>query len=52
MVMPCIMLAVAPKNVLKQILPNVTASPQALVDDLADYAWAGLQSIKRKYQPS
>lgn len=51
-VMPCIMLAVAPKNVLKQILPNATASPQALVDDLADYAWAGLQSIKRKYQPS
>jgi hypothetical protein len=50
-ILPCIMLAVAPKSVMQQRLPTLTDSPQGLVEDLSAYAWAGLQAIKQKHQP-
>lgn len=44
-VMPCVMLVVAPRDVLHQVLPAVAADPHTLVDDMACYALAGLEAI-------
>lgn len=49
-VMPCIMLAIAPRAVLGQVLPALTQAPQALVDDMSHYALAGLRSLARRHR--
>jgi AcrR family transcriptional regulator len=51
-VLPCVMLVIAPKDELKHILPALTDQPAALIDDMTDYALAGLHALKRKYQPA
>jgi len=44
-VLPCIMLVVAPRPVLRQTLPALLSEPAALAQDMADYALAGLSSL-------
>jgi AcrR family transcriptional regulator len=46
-VLPCIMLVVAPRPVLRQTLPALMADPAALAQDMANYALAGLSSLAR-----
>ncbi|MDH4050093.1 MAG: TetR/AcrR family transcriptional regulator [Rubrivivax sp.] len=48
-VMPCIMLNLAPRDRLRQVLPALASDPQALVDDMTCYALAGLASIARRH---
>ena len=45
-VMPCIMLAIAPRQLRQTVLPVLSADPQALHDDMTHYALAGLKAIK------
>lgn len=49
-VLPCVMLVIAPKDELRHILPAVTNQPAVLIDDMCDYALAGLAVLKKKYQ--
>ena len=44
-VMPCIMLVVAPRPVLRQALPALMADPASLAEDMSNYALAGLSSL-------
>lgn len=46
-VLPCVMLTIAPRDVLRQILPAVAADPQQLVEDMTRHALAGLASLSR-----
>jgi AcrR family transcriptional regulator len=48
-VMPCIMLNIAPRDRLRQALPALAADPRALVDDMTAYALAGLASIAHRH---
>lgn len=48
-VLPCIMLVIAPKDELRHLLPALT-DHAALIDDMSDYALAGLAALKRKHQ--
>ncbi|MDE2395157.1 MAG: CerR family C-terminal domain-containing protein [Burkholderiales bacterium] len=47
-ILPCIMLVIAPPSVLGRALPALTADRQALLDDLGAYALAGLESMKHR----
>lgn len=49
-VLPCVMLVIAPKDELRHILPAVTNQPAVLIDDMCDYALAGLAVLKKKYR--
>lgn len=48
-VMPCIMLNIAPRASLRAALPALSANPQALIDDMTRYALAGLAAIAREH---
>jgi len=49
-VLPCVMLVIAPREVLRQVLPTLAAPPDELVRDMTDYALAGLASIARRHR--
>ncbi len=44
-VLPCIMLVVAPRPVLRQALPALLSEPAALAEDMGNYALAGLSAL-------
>ena len=46
LLMPCMMMAIAPKKLKQTVLPALGADPQALLDDMTRYALAGLKAIK------
>ena len=46
LLMPCMMIAIAPKKLKQTVLPALGADPQALLDDMTRYALAGLKAIK------
>jgi AcrR family transcriptional regulator len=48
-VLPCAMLAVAPRPVLRQALPALMSEPVALAQDMGNYALAGLSSLARSH---
>ncbi|MBS0448427.1 MAG: CerR family C-terminal domain-containing protein [Proteobacteria bacterium] len=45
-VMPCVMLLVVPAQVRRIVLPAISKDPQAMVDDLYAYVFAGLAAIR------
>jgi len=47
-VLPCVMLVIAPRDVLRHALPALTSDAEALVDDMTSYALAGLKAIARQ----
>jgi AcrR family transcriptional regulator len=49
-VLPCIMLVVAPRPVLRQALPALLSEPAALAQDMGNYALAGLSSLASSYR--
>ena len=51
-VMPCIMLVIAPNELRQTILPGLDNAPDALTQDMAAYALAGLKSMKQRYVDS
>jgi len=50
-VLPCIMLVVAPRPVLRQALPALMADPASLAEDMGNYALAGLSSLASLHSP-
>lgn len=48
--LPCMVLLVAPKPVRKQVLPALDADAQATLRDMLVYVEAGLQAIRGKYR--
>jgi AcrR family transcriptional regulator len=48
-VMPCIMLNIAPRDRLRRVLPALTSDPRALGDDMIGYALAGLAAVSRRH---
>ena len=46
-VLPCVMLVVAPRPLLRQALPALLSEPAALAEDMGNYALAGLSSLAR-----
>lgn len=44
-VMPCIMMAIAPRDLLRQVIPAAYDDEQGLVDDMMRYALAGLTAV-------
>jgi TetR/AcrR family transcriptional regulator, regulator of cefoperazone and chloramphenicol sensitivity len=48
-VMPCVMLTIAPRELRQTVLPALSSDPQALLDDMTSYALAGLKSLSRKH---
>jgi TetR/AcrR family transcriptional regulator, regulator of cefoperazone and chloramphenicol sensitivity len=49
-VLPCIMLVIAPRDVLRQVFPVLISEPEALVDDITRYALAGLEAMSRQHR--
>jgi AcrR family transcriptional regulator len=49
-VLPCIMLVIAPRDVLRQVLPMLVSDSEALVDDMTRYALAGLEAMSRRHR--
>ena len=49
-VMPCIMMVIAPREIVKEILPSLASNKQALADDMMDYSLAGLKALGKKYR--
>jgi AcrR family transcriptional regulator len=49
-VMPAIMMLVAPREGLERVLPAVLQDPQALQEDLLRYVMAGLQALSTAHQ--
>lgn len=49
LLMPCIMMTVAPRGWLGQIVPAVCDDPQGLLDDMTSYALAGLAAVSRAH---
>jgi AcrR family transcriptional regulator len=45
--LPCIMLVIAPQEVIREVMPTLAANPDALIDDMTAYAMAGLAAIRR-----
>ena len=45
--LPCIMLVVAPRHVLLKAVPALMTKPTSLAEDMANYALAGLSSLAR-----
>jgi lipase chaperone LimK len=48
--LPCIMMVIAPRDLLRQGLPALEAQPDVLLDDMTRYAVAGLHSLRIAYQ--
>lgn len=46
--MPCVMLVIAPREALHQALPLAVTDPDALVEDMTAYALAGLAAMGRQ----
>lgn len=46
-VLPCIMLVIAPQEIIREVMPTLAANPDALIDDMTAYAMAGLAAIRR-----
>jgi TetR/AcrR family transcriptional regulator, regulator of cefoperazone and chloramphenicol sensitivity len=44
-VMPCIMMTIAPRDLLRQVIPAAYDDEQGLVDDMTRYAMAGLAAV-------
>jgi AcrR family transcriptional regulator len=44
-VMPCMMMTIAPRNLLRQVIPAAYDDEQGLVDDMTRYAMAGLAAV-------
>jgi TetR/AcrR family transcriptional regulator, regulator of cefoperazone and chloramphenicol sensitivity len=44
-VLPCIMLLIAPPVVLRHALPSLASAPEVLIDDMACYALAGITAL-------
>ncbi|MCX2865258.1 CerR family C-terminal domain-containing protein [Paucibacter sp. PLA-PC-4] len=44
-VMPCIMMTIAPRDLLRQVMPAAYDDEQGLVDDMTRYALAGLAAV-------
>lgn len=51
-VLPCIMLVIAPREIVRDVMPSLTADPDALIDDMTAYAMAGLAAIRRRDNPA
>lgn len=49
-VLPCIMLLIAPRDVLRQALPALASDSEALADDMTSYALAGLKAMARQHR--
>jgi AcrR family transcriptional regulator len=49
-IMPCIMMAIVPGEALSEVLPKLKSDRQALFDDMATYALAGLRAMKSEYR--
>jgi hypothetical protein len=48
-VMPCIMMTIAPRELLRQVVPALYDDAQGLVDDMTRYALAGLDAVARAH---
>jgi hypothetical protein len=48
-VLPSLVMLIAPKQVPEKVLPAIAKEPEALVDDLARYVFAGLDAIAKAY---
>ncbi len=51
-VLPCVILARAPREVVRQVLPDVAHDPGPLLDDMTRCALAGLASLARHPPPA
>jgi AcrR family transcriptional regulator len=49
-VLPCVMLVIAPRDVLRHALPALASDAEALVDDMTSYALAGLKALGRQHR--
>jgi AcrR family transcriptional regulator len=49
-VMPCVMLTIAPLELRQTILPALSSDPQELLDDMTSYALAGLDALGKKHR--
>ncbi|HEX7499017.1 MAG TPA: DUF1956 domain-containing protein, partial [Polyangia bacterium] len=49
-VLPCIMLVIAPRDALRHVLPMLVSDSEALVDDMTCYALAGLEEMSRQHR--
>ncbi len=49
-VMPCIMMVIAPRDLLRRGLPALETQPDVLLEDMTRYVIAGLQSLRFAYQ--
>ena len=47
-VLPCIMLVIAPREIVREVMPSLAADPEVLIDDMTAYAMAGLAAIRRR----
>jgi AcrR family transcriptional regulator len=47
-VMPCIMMVIAPRARLRKVLPALSSDPQALVDDMSRFALGGLAALAQR----
>jgi len=50
-VMPCIMMVIAPRELLRQALPALDADPELLLDEMTGYVAAGLDALARRNRP-
>ena len=47
-ILPCIMLVLAPREILRKGLPAIDAHPDLLLDDMVGYAVAGLAALAQR----
>ncbi len=45
--LPCVMLAIAPREIVSEIMPSLAADPDTLIEDMTAYAMAGMAAIRR-----
>ena len=46
-VLPCIMLVIAPREILRDVMPSLGSNPEALIEDMTTYSMAGLAALRR-----
>lgn len=51
-VSPCVMMTIAPQDMLKHAMPELDAQPERVVSDMVCYAIAGLKALKERYKSS
>ena len=49
-VMPCLMLTIAPRELRQTMLPALSSDPKELLDDMTTHALAGLDAIGKKHR--